>query len=109
MQALRGTLARYGKIGIVVHFSFSTISIASCYYAISRNLPVDRALETIGLKAPQAEGEASSETLQETASVASTFAMAMVLHKVLLPIRAPITVIVTPVVARVLARAGFAF
>eukprot|EP00418_Pyrodinium_bahamense_P080802 CAMPEP_0179062886 /NCGR_PEP_ID=MMETSP0796-20121207/27152_1 /TAXON_ID=73915 /ORGANISM="Pyrodinium bahamense, Strain pbaha01" /LENGTH=157 /DNA_ID=CAMNT_0020759793 /DNA_START=1 /DNA_END=475 /DNA_ORIENTATION=+ len=102
MQALQSTLVRYGKVGVGVHFCFSTISIGCCYTAISWHLPVTRFFQFVGLSAALANGESEDtggDALSKSATVGGTAAMAFVLHKALFPLRAPVTVITTPLVA----------
>mmetsp|Transcript_113551 Transcript_113551/g.321561 ORF Transcript_113551/g.321561 Transcript_113551/m.321561 type:complete len:119 (-) Transcript_113551:97-453(-) len=103
---LHETLLKYGKVGLVVHFSFSTLSLAGCYTAVCYQLPVERLLERIGLAMDRpGDGGGDASVAPPAALTRGSSAMlAFVLHKTLFPVRAPITVALTPLVARAFPR-----
>mmetsp|Transcript_35200 Transcript_35200/g.111932 ORF Transcript_35200/g.111932 Transcript_35200/m.111932 type:complete len:122 (-) Transcript_35200:157-522(-) len=105
--SLRTTLLKYGKLGLAVHFSISTVSLVSCYTAVCFKLPVETVLQRLGLANDESGSPDGPAAVASTAATTGGAALAaLVLHKALFPLRAPVTVAITPAVAAALARLG---
>mmetsp|Transcript_4386 Transcript_4386/g.10225 ORF Transcript_4386/g.10225 Transcript_4386/m.10225 type:complete len:113 (+) Transcript_4386:53-391(+) len=110
MQGISETLVKYGKMGLVLHISLSTLSLAGCYTALHFHLPAHRILRFVGVGEDQVSGSGEQQGEGVLGSVAvktgSTALAAFLLHKALFPLRAPVTVAAAPVVAALLRRIG---
>ncbi|KAK6946452.1 Protein FAM210A/B-like domain [Dillenia turbinata] len=116
---MKELLKKYGKVGLVVHCTISSASIAGLYVAIKSNVDVESILEKVGMGAKEQEIQQNPEsssienqnlnqkrnkTAEMVASSGGAFALALLCNKALFPIRAPITLALTPPIARFLAR-----
>jgi len=90
----KALIARYGKIGIVVHTSISLTAFACWYTAIKNGVDVGHLLNSVGL--------GSAHLQEKLSSNVGAFAIALIIHKLTIPIRLPITLTLTPIVSRVL-------
>ncbi|KAK6916736.1 Protein FAM210A/B-like domain [Dillenia turbinata] len=112
---MKELLKEYGKVGLVVHCTISTASLAGFYVAIKNNVDVESILEKVGMGAkvqetqqnPQSssienqnQNQKKNKTAEMVASSGGAFALALLCNKAVFPIRAPITIALTPPIAR---------
>ncbi len=85
---LKKFLKEYGKLGVIVYLSLSTVSISTFYLALRSGIDVKAILTSIGLP--------DSPLIDS----AGTLAVAYAIHKLFMPVRIALTIALTSYIAK---------